>query len=764
MLLRKKITIFFHSWHTVEGGCISFPTAAKGGASLAAKRKIARGIVKGRYALMTLLLAATVLSGLAIGKTNINYDLTRYLSDDTMTKRALKVMTEEFSSSEQLRILFVNQTEEQLSRAMAILNALPEVLFSSHDPEKDTLAQDGNAYQLVSLTLNGGDSTETVKLLRQMFPEAGKYYVGGSAASLLDVQSSVAREMPAVMLIAVAVVLLMLLLTSHAFLEPVAILAVLAVSIVLNMGTNFIFPDVSFITFAVSAILQLALSIDYAIMLLHAFNGFRDSGKNARDAMTDALAECFMRISSSALTTVAGLLSLLFMSFTIGFDIGLVLSKGILISMLCVFLLMPAIVILMEKPLQKTRHRPLPLKGEKLAAAICRFKGPLAVLLVLSVVSGLYLNSRNTYTFSGPEGAENSETAFINHLFGESNPLILLVPGGEEDGDYDLQRALVDNLTAITRADGSPAVSGVSSMVTTAAEALRYYTPQEAAALTGQSPALVSLFYLTQGFGSSVRADHLLSAASALMGDNPAVRTMQEQLSAARAAFIGPHFARLAAELTVSPADADFTSVMDAVLAAARAVYGENYYVTGVSMSTYDIAKAFREDLLKVNLITLLAILLIVTVSFRSFRLPLLLVFVIEGAIWITMGISFLRGEPIFFVSYLICLSIQMGATIDYGILLSDQYRSARKKGETPGCAMGGALKKSLPTILTSGVILTVAGAIIGWQCSIYYISSIGLLVSRGALVSALLVLFLLPALLLLGDRFILPVGGKGKA
>ena len=151
----------------------------------------------------------------------------------------------------------------------------------------------------------------------------------------------------------------------------------------------------------------------------------------------------------------------------------------------------------------------------------------------------------------------------------------------------------------------------------------------------------------------------------------------------------------------------------------------------------------------------LLAILLIVTVSFRSFRLPLLLVFVIEGAIWITMGISFLIGEPIFFISYLICLSIQMGATIDYGILLCDQYRSLRRQDIPAREALCGAMRKALPTILTSGLILTVAGFIIGKRCSIYYISSIGLLVSRGALVSSVLVLTLLPALLLCDRRII---------
>ena len=710
--------------------------------------KLARGIVKARAWLMVFVFACAAAACMSIGRTRINYDLNRYLSDDTMTKRALLVMEEEFPAGEQLRLMFRDRTEEELAGIVSALNGLPEVLAASHNPEKGVVQEGGGTWQLVQVVLRECDSSGMVKQLREMFPEVGTYYVGGSAAAQLDIQNTLGEEIPGVMAIAVAVVLGMLLLTSHAWLEPAVLLVVLSVSIVINMGTNFIFRDVSFITFAVCAILQLALSIDYAIMLLHTYNGYRDEGKNAADAMAEALAECFMRIASSAFTTAAGLLSLLFMSFTIGFDIGLVLSKGILFSMLCVFLLMPGITILLEKPLRATRHRPVRLGGDKLAARIYKARRPLAVLLVLAVLAGLYLNIRNEYSFTSPESAGNGESAVISEKFGASSPLVLLVPGGEEDSDFDHQRMLADRLLEIRKADGSPAVSDISAMVTTGAEALKQYTAADVAELAGLNEAVVSMFFRLQGFGDSVRADRLLDAAGSLAAGNETVQALQQQLEAARTAFIGPHYARMVAELTFAPGDADFRSCMDGILQACADLYGQEYYVTGIHMSNYDISEAFRGDLLKVNLITLAAILLIVTVSFRSFRLPLLLVFVIEGAIWITMGLSALFGEKIFFISYLICLSIQMGATIDYGILLSDQYRTLRRNGAEPEDALKAAMKKALPTILTSGIILTVAGFIIGIRCSFYYISSIGLLVSRGAFISVLLVLFLLPALL----------------
>ena len=273
------------------------------------------------------------------------------------------------------------------------------------------------------------------------------------------------------------------------------------------------------------------------------------------------------------------------------------------------------------------------------------------------------------------------------------------------------------------------------------------------AELTGLNALAVGIYFRTQGLGTSVRADRLLEAAGNLLSGNETLTQLRSTLAAAKAAFNGPHYARMLLDLRFSVSSAQTRPTIDAIQAAAREVYGENYYITGVPMSTYDIGNAFEGDLMKVNLITFAAILLIVAVSFRALSLPLLLVFVIEGAIWITMGISRLIHQPIFFMSYLICVSIQMGATIDYGILLSDQYRVLRREGLPILDALTAAMKKALPTVLTSGAILATAGFIIGKLCSVYYISSIGLLLARGTVISVALILTLLPALLTLLDR-----------
>lgn len=715
-------------------------------------RKIAAGIVRLRTGILLVMLALAVVCAGCIGKTHINYELTRYLNSETMTRRALDVMQAEFGSSEQLRIMFRDVSADTLSSCVARLNALPEIQLASHDPETGEKTVDGVACSLVTLTLNANcDAAALVTHLREMFPECGEYAVGGAAATQLDVQRSVGEEMPQALLIAVAVVLAVLLLTSHAWLEPVLILVTLGVSILINMGTNFVFPDVSFVTFAVCAILQLALSIDYAIMLLHSFNGLCDEGLLPKDAMIEALRRSFMPVSSSAFTTIAGLLALLFMSFTIGFDIGLVLSKGILISMVTVFLLMPALTLLLYRPLRKTRHRPLQLGGAQLGKAVYDIRRWLAGALALAVAAGGYLQTKNTYIFSDAGRSDvQTESALINAVFGASDPLVLLVPGGEDDGDYARQRALADALQQIQVAD-QPAVKELSAMVTTGAAALDYYTAAELAKRTGQNVLAVNLFLMAQGLTPPVRGDRLLEKAGSLAAENPQIAQLQSALALAKAAFNGPHYSRMLLTLNFPVSSAETRAAIDQIMAAARAEYGEDFYLTGTGMSVYDISNAFEGDLMLVNLITLAAILLIVALSFRSFVTPLLLVLVIEGAVWITMAVSYLESQPIFFISYLICVAIQMGATIDYGILLTSHYQSFRKT-MAPREALCAALHKALPTILTSGAILITAGFIIGKRCSIYYISSIGLLLARGALISVILILTLLPALLTLRD------------
>ena len=718
------------------------------------KECLARFSVSKRRVLLPVFLALALVCSLFITKTRINYDLTVYLDSSTMTRRALDVMNAEFGSSEQIRVMFTDLPEETLNDCMDALNALPDVLLASHDTESGTVEKDGVLYQLVTVTVNG-DATQLVQDIRGLFPDLD-YAVGGSSASALDVQNSVGNEMPLALGIAVLVILGVLLLTSRAWLEPVIILITLLVSVLINMGTNLIFPQISFVTFAVCAILQLALSIDYAIMLLHAYQSQCDEGIDHAEAMKCALISCAMPLCSSAFTTIAGLLALLFMSFTIGFDIGLTLSKGILISLATVFFFMPALTLAMDRALRASRHRPIPLGGEKLGKGIVKGHRVLAAGLILVVAAGAVLQSKNTYIFSDSgRSTAQTESKRISDVFGSSDPLVLLIPTGTADSDYAVQSELAGRIAQIT-VNGTPAVSEVSAMVTTGAAALTYYSAEEIASMASLPTWTVQLFLSANGLTDPVRADVLLEKADALASGNEMVASLQSLLRSAREAFEGAHYSRMLITTPLSVHDSGMREMIDSIMSLAREYYGDDFYLTGNGMSVYDIGNAFEGDLTKVNLITLLAILLIVALSFRSLLLPVLLVFVIEGAIWLSMAVSYIKGEPIFFISYLICVAIQMGATIDYAILETNLYRGFRKTLPAPD-AICKALHGALPTLMTSGLILVCAGFVIGKVCSIYYISSIGLLLARGAFLSLVMVLTLLPALLLLCDKMIKP-------
>lgn len=718
--------------------------------------KIAGAIVRLRIPILVAFALIAIASTFTVSKVHVNYDFTKYLSEDTLTKKSLELMKREFGDSEQLRVMFVGRDDGAFAADLSAVKGLDGVLLASFDPEMGDRTTDGVRFQLVNVVLeDGADGVPVVEALRSMFAAEGETVVAGSVANTLDIQTSLSREVRVSLLISVAVVILVLLATSHAWAEPIPILLVLAISILVNMGTNWVFGTISFVTFAVCAILQLALSMDYTIMLLHMFDALRAEGLSDRDAMTQALARSFMPISSSALTTVAGFLSLLFMSFTIGFDIGIVLSKGILISMLTVFLAMPGLVLSMPRLLRRTAHKPLGFGGARFAA-FARWGrwGIAGVMLVLIGVS-FWLQSMNSYLFIDVDDRFSAHR--VNEVFGSDNTVMLLVPSAGTDEDYEKQRALVDAVSAI-QTDGKNVVTAARAMVTTGAAAIESYTTKDVSEMLGMSETLVKLFFRQHGLGDSVRADVLVETAMTAMPDNEKVVALKNQLDQARAAFLSDGYSRMIFTLDLPYSSDETYDAIEEMVEKTRAVYGGDFGIVGSSVSSYDISRAFTGDLLRVNLLTAAALLLIIAVSFRSLSVPVLLVCVIQGAIWVTMATSYVAGKPIFFMSYLICMAMQMGATIDYGILLTSHYRAARA-AHPPAEALSRAITLALPTILTSGLILVTAGFIVGKVTTVSYISSIGLLLSRGAAISIFMILILLPALLAIFDRFV-----KGRA
>ena len=729
------------------------------------REKLAGWIVRLRYPLMILVLALAVAAAPNILKTRINYSLTDYLNEKTLTKRGLDIMNREFGSTAGMTVALRGEAGEgeTLEKFLAFAQGLPGMMSA----EANGTAFEGNErYTQVSIIVseeNAEEAYDRTEAYLQDIPHLSS----GAVRDSRIIRDSLNDEIPLVMAVASLIMLAVLLLMSRSFLEPLIFMTVIAVSIVLNMGTNFIFPSISFITFAVAAILQLALSMDYSIMLINAYDARLDQGLPPAEAMKKALAASFMPVASSALTTVAGMISLVFMSFTIGYDIGIVLAKGIVLSMLAVFLMMPGLLVLLTPALKKTRHRQLRIRAEALVMLPGKTRTVISVLLLVLIAAGAVIQTGNVYTYTVRD--MDSDSARIAGMFGRSNQTVLLVPACREDGDYEHLKQTLEKIGQVKN-DGKPVVHSVYAMPVTGEMALRYYDGESVAELLGVSRESGAAVLKLLGAEPPFRGDQLIEKAlnagsfvSFFLPQSVRDRLTEADhlLTLARETFDGENWSRAILEMDISYTYPGAPEALHEIQRLMASSYGDKWAMAGGLTATDDIATSFSGDVQKVSLITILAVFLIVMISFRSFWVPLILVCVIQGAIWVNMAFSGLVDGSVFFMCYLICMALQMGATIDYGILMTSHYRECRES-LSPLEAAGEAMKRSMQTIFTSGLALITAGFAVGLISSVFYISEIGKMLGRGAIVSVLLVLFLLPQLLIWLDRRV--VSGRFSA
>ena len=662
-----------------------------------------------------------VVSLILLPKVSANYDIASYLPPDMETRQALTVIEKEWGMNSFVNVMIKDVSAENAQSLSERLKELQSVSLASFDRNSESSYKDNCA--LIKLTVKGGDFSDSaqdaVREVEALLEREGyESYTSGSAVDGTRMQNGIGGEMTLIMIIAVLVVVAILLVTSRSWFEPVIFLLVVGVAILINLGTNFFFGEISYITKSVAAILQLALAMDYSIVLLHNFDSCAEKGGSISDAAAKALAVSVKPIISSSLTTVAGLVALMFMSFGIGLDIGLVMSKGIIISMLTVFFLMPGLLVLLNKPLLKLKHRPLPLGGDKLATGVVKARYVLPVLLVALIATGAVLQSFNTYSFT--EVQPSADRDQIEAVFAPDSSMIVIIPKAENENDYAKQDEFVEKLSELKMGEKVPFKS-----------AQTYNSAVE--------QATQSILQTFPAFWRPVVEEQVRAEVCAQVGE----------------LLNGSEHSRMILSFDIPEANQEAFNYIDDMKAELDALYGKgNTFIAGGVMSNYDISKSFGGDLLVTNLITVFSILLIIGLTFRSFSLPVVLVLIIQGAVYAAMSVSFLMSTPIFFMSYLIASAILMGATIDYAILITEHYTKMRK---TAGKleSLKAALGSSMPTVLTSGLILTIAGFIVGGISSSTAISTIGMLLGRGALAAIVLVLVLLPELLYLLDKVI---------
>ena len=736
--------------------------------------KLSRFIVDKRKAFYLVFLAAFLFCAASINKVEINNDITSYLPPETETRRGLTLMDEEFVTLGSAEVMVSNiplDTAWDLSHKLEILPGVSGVTFD----ETDDHYHDSAA--LFTVTFDAPeDDPEAVTALQAVQDALEGYDVYVSTQVGRDESASLQKEMTVILAIAAAVIVVVLLFTSKSYMEVPVYLIVFSAAAVLNMGTNFIFGTISFITNSIAVVLQLALAIDYAIIFCHRYMEERDNGLDPREADIAALSKAIVEISSSSLTTISGLVALMLMQLRIGFDMGIVLAKGIVCSMLCVFLLMPGLLMLFSGPIERTRHKNLVPNIDFWGRWMVKLRYVLPALFLVVLAVSAVLSSRCDYVFDSNDSDFHNKPDWkvaaekVSATFGEKNTIAVLVPRGDYEKEGTVLRQ-VEALEPVTSATGLANIQVEDGRMLTDA-----LTPRQFSELAGVDIELCRLLY--QAYGLSVEEygaifqnpddyavplidvfEFLLEQKDKgvvnLTGEQAEkVEDLREELDLGLKQLRGEHWSRLVFVADLPTEGEETYALLDQIRAIAQAQYGDDVLLVGNSTNAFDLASSFSGDNLKISVLTALFVMVILLFTFKSAGLPVLLVLTIQGSIWINFSVPVLTGTNLFFLGYLVVSSIQMGATIDYAIVITNRYLELKGAMDRKAAAVA-ALSQSFPTVLTSGTIMAVAGFLIGGISTDATIGSVGESLGRGTVTSILLVMTVLPQILLLGDTLI---------
>ena len=640
----------------------------------------------------------------------VNYDINDYLPESSPSTVSLELMQEEFDGGiPNARIMISDVTipealeyKEKLEAvdgvtAVTWLDDVVSIFVPLSTLDTDTLEtyyKDNNA--LFTVTIEEDRRIEAVSSIRELIGEDNA--MTGSAVSTAISTTETVLEVNKISIFTVLFVLVVLVMTTNSWMEPLIVLIGLGLAIVINNGTNLIFGEISFVTNAAGSILQLAVSLDYSVFLLHRFEECRQENPDVKAAMTEALCKSTSSILSSGLTTVIGFLALVLMQFRLGPDLGLALAKGVAISLITVFVFMPSFILLTYKWLDKTRHKDLLPKFDLFGKSVQKMTIPMVCIFVILIIPAYLASNANDYYYGssnifGNETQLGSDTAVIESVFGKSDTYVLMVPAGDTATETELSQEL-NNL---------PQVTSIISYVDLAG-------------------AEIPLEYLDENTLSQL---------------------------------ISKNYSRMVLSVDVPYEGEDAFSLVEQVRDIAQKYYSDTYYLAGEGVSTYDLMETVTNDMVKVNLMAIAAVFIVLLLSLRSISLPIVLVLSIETAIWINLSIPYFMDTPIFYIAYLIISSIQLGATVDYAILMTDRYKENREMMNKKAAVIQ-TISDVTVSILTSGSVLTVVGLLLGYITTNQLLGQLGIFIGRGAILSLIIVLFVLPGLLYLFDPLII--------
>ncbi|MDD2971629.1 MAG: MMPL family transporter [Lachnospiraceae bacterium] len=658
------------------------------------------------------LVFASILAILVVG---INYDLSKYLPENSQSSQGIDIIEDEFGypGSAQLMIEDVSLYEaKDYKDKIEKIPGVDEVAWADtmgqiYVGEDFIEAQDFDDYYkdrcaLMNISFVNGDSdTITYEALHQIKQVVGeKGYLSGPSVDNESLGTTINDEIPRIMVFVVITILLILFLTTTSWIEPILFMSTMFIGIILNMGSNIIFGEISFLSFSIAAVLQLAVSMDYSIFLLHSYTEETLKGLDIEEALTNALRKAFSSIVSSGMTTFIGFIALALMQFTIGKDMGFVLAKGIVCSMLTVLILMPSFILRMNKLIQKTKHKSFIVSLDKPAKAIYKVRFIIAILVAIIIVPCFVSQNMNKFLYGtaamsgGPGSKTYEDQEKIKAVFGESNSVLILIP----NTNSVREKRMADKI------ENLDFVKSVTSLAATL-------------------PAGIPESFLPESMTSKLHSEK---------------------------------YSRMIVTLETDTESDYAFSCSDHLKKTVNEYYSENTYFIGTTPVTQDMKASIVSDYNKVNIISILGVALVIFMAFLSPMVTLVIIIPIEFAVFVNMSIPYIQGKEMAFLGFLMVSSMQLGATVDYSILMTTNYMHIREKEKDKSKAAVKAIEKSMLSILTSGIVLTVVGIGIKYMITIAAIGDMGLLIGRGAIFSMIFVLGLLPFLLVISDKTIM--------
>ena len=736
--------------------------------------RVSEFIVDKRGLIFIAVLICMIFSVFSMGWVTVQNDLTSFLPEKSDSKAGVDVMMNEFTLFGSAQVMVANVS---LEKAYEIKEKIEKIDGIALIEFGEDAAHYNNVSACYSITFSYPQSdSRCEEALNQIKTELKGYDtyissdIGNPLGAILD------NEIMLILIVASVLIILMLLLTSKSVVELPVIMLTFIAAMVINMGTNFIYGEISFVSNSVTSLLQLALSLDYAVILL---NRFREEYERhtLRDAVVEALTKAVPEVFGSSLTTVGGLAAMLCMQFGLGPDMAMCLIKAVLLAMLSVFIVMPGLLMIFGKALKKTEHKSLIPDVSFIGKFAYKSRKIIAPLFLVIVICAMLISHACpfSYGYTSQEAVKLNEQSFakkmISENFGSTNMVAIVVPGG----DYEKEAALLSELESRDEVSSTMGLANIEAMDGyTLASALN---PRQFSELAGLDYEIATVVYAAyaashEDYGSIINdigsyevplidmflfvSEQIDSGIVNLEGEQAEMlSSAKNQMQSAKAMMVGENYDRMVVYLNI-PDDGDQTfTFLDEMKGIAKKYYPEGeVFVVGNATTAKDFKESFQVDNIVVMIVSIVTVLIVLLFSFKSIVMPVILILVIQGAIWINFSIPTLLDTPLFFLGYIIISAIQMGANIDYAIVIGTRYNELKHEMSRKE-AIIETMNFAFPTVITSGTIMSVAGLLIGYMSSEATISSLGINLGRGTIISMLLVLFVLPQLLLVSDKLV---------